>query len=248
MSELGDVMKKKKFILLSLLLIGFCVGLFTFFHIPKTIEKKNNKEPEIIEIEPVTQEVNYQEIIQNFREKYNNNDIVAILEMPGILEEVVVQTDNNDYYLHYDATHTENIIGATFLDYRNHIRESKKLLIYGHSDPEGQLPFVQLKNYNHKEYWEDHKYIYLLDEIGRRKYEVFSSYIESKDFDYVNLESFGKLTYQEHLKKLQKKSFVYNQTELTEDTKILLLQTCSFDERVKSDTKFQIVIAKEIED
>ena len=127
------------------------------------------------------------------------------------------------------------------------IRESKKLLIYGHSDPYGILPFVKLTNYNDKKFMEDNPYIYIIDKDGIREYEVFSSYIETKDFDYVNLESFSGLTYKEHLDKLRKKSFVKHDIELNDDSKVLILQTCSFDERVSAKTKFQIVVAKEVD-
>ena len=77
---------------------------------------------------------------------------------------------------------------------------------------------------------------------------MFSSYIETNDFDYVNLESFGGLTYKEHLEKLKKKSYVSKDIELKEDSKVLILQTCSFDESIQADPKYQIVIAKEIKE
>lgn len=240
-------MKKKQMIGIFLIIIGCILGFEIWFQESKPVKEKDPV-PQVQEIEEIHQEeVNYEEILNDLKSKYNNNEIVAILQIPGVLEEVVVQATDNDYYLHYDLYHNQNINGATFLDFRNDLRNSKKLLIYGHSDPEGLLPFVQITNYNNKAFMEEHNKIYLIDSLGKREYEVFSSYIETKDFDYVNLESFGGLTYLEHLQKLQQKSFVQKEVELTENTNILLLQTCSFDERVKNDIKYQIVIAKEIE-
>ena len=235
-------MKKK----ISILLILF-IGLFSIFILYnqffKQVENKEKKE-----FIPVREkvEINYEEYINNLKNTYHNQDVVAIIQIPNVLEEVVVQTDNNNYYLYHDAYHNETNIGATFLDYRNNLRESKKILIYSHSDPEGQLPFVKLTNYNKEEFLNNNPYIYIIDKEGKRTYEVFSSYIETKDFDYVNLESFGGLTYKEHLEKLKKKSFVSTEIELTEDSKVLVLQTCSFDERVNARTKYQIVVAKEV--
>ena len=72
--------------------------------------------------------------------------------------------------------------------------------------------------------------------------------MKTSDFDYVNLESFGNLTYKEHLEKLHSKSFVGTKVDFNDDSRVLILQTCSFDSRVKATTKFQIIGAIEIKD
>ena len=216
----------------------------TLGYISNSIPKKIIRVTEEPQIEV---KVNYKNEINELKAKYNNMDVIAYVEIPGVLKEAVAQTNDNDYYLHYDLERNENIIGATFLDYRNNIDNDKKLLIYSHSDPEGTLPFVVLNKYNDKKFFGENKYIYLVDSNKKRKYEVFSSYIETSDFDYVNLESFNGLTYKEHLEKLKNKSLVSNDVELDDNSKVLILQTCSFREEVNSNTKYQLVIAKEIE-
>ena len=223
---------------LLVLILGVTIGFY-----------KNNKPRQIINISNPSEieiKVNYESEINELIQKYNNNDIIAYVEIPNILKEPIVQTTNNDYYLHYDLYKKEKIEGATFLDYRTKIGESKKLLVYSHSDPEGTLPFVKLTNYNEKDFFEANKYIYLIDSKEKRKYEVFSSYVETSDFDYVNLESFNGLTYKQHLEKLKSKSLVSNDIELDDNSKILILQTCSFDKDINANTKYQLVIAKEI--
>lgn len=184
--------------------------------------------------------------IAKLQKEYNNPDIVAYVEIPNVLGEPIVQTSDNDYYLHNDIYKKKNIIGANFLDYRNNLDSDKKLLIYSHSDPEGTLPFVKLKNYNDEGFFNNNKYIYLIDSNRVRKYEVFASYIETEDFDYVNLKSFNGLTYGEHLNKLKNKSYVKSSVELDDNSKVLILQTCSF-ENIDSDTKYQLVMGKEVE-
>ena len=233
---------KKKLIIISFLLI-LMLGV-TLGYISNSITKKIIRVTEEPQIEV---KVNYKNEINELKAKYNNMDVIAYVEIPGVLKEAVAQTNDNDYYLHYDLERNENIIGATFLDYRNNIDNDKKLLIYSHSDPEGTLPFVILNNYNEKKFFDDNKYIYLVDSNKKRKYEVFSSYIETSDFDYVNLEDFNGLSYLEHLEKLKSKSLVSNDVELDDNSKVLILQTCSFREEVNSNTKYQLVIAKEIE-
>ena len=235
-------MKKKSIIVLITLIIIFSV--FT------TINYQTKKEPikkEKIEVVEKENKIDYGKIINDLKNKYNNNDVVALVEIPNVLEETIVQTSNNDYYLHYDLYKNENIIGASFLDYRNDLNTSNKLLIYSHSDPEGTLPFVKLTNYNNEEFFNNNKYIYLTDSNKKRKYEVFSSYIETDDFDYVNLESFNGLSYGEHLNKLKNKSYVKSDIELDDNSKVLILQTCSFNKDINAKDKYQLVIAKEID-
>ena len=183
--------------------------------------------------------------INELRKQYNNNDIVAYVEIPKVLGEPIVQTNDNEYYLHNDIYKKQNKIGANFLDYRNDLTNDKKLLIYSHSDPEQTLPFVKLKYYNDEEFFKKHKYIYLTDSNSVRKYEVFASYIETEDFDYVNLKSFGGLTYGEHLNKLKNKSYVKSDVKLDEDSRVLILQTCSFID-IDANTKYQLVMGKEV--
>ena len=183
--------------------------------------------------------------INELRKEYNNQDIVAYVEIPNVLGEPIVQTSDNDYYLHNDIYKKQNIIGANFLDYRNNLDNDKKLLIYGHSDPEGTLPFVKLTNYNNEEFFRENRYIYLIDSNRKRKYEVFASYIETEDFDYVNLKSFGGLSYGEHLNKLKNKSYVPSDVVLDDNSNVLILQTCSFAD-IDTNTKYQLVMGKEV--
>ena len=244
MQKSGDKMKKKRIIIL-ILLIAILSGFFfynsnqkeTIIKPKATIKKENQTKKE---------QINYQQIITELQKKYNNNDIVALVKIPDVLEEEIVQTKDNNYYLHYDKYKNKNIIGATFLDYRNNLELSKKLLIYAHSDPEGTLPFVRLTNYNNEDFYKEHKYIYLIDSKKERKYEVFASYIETEDFDYVNLTEFNGLTYEEHLNKLKSKSLIRTDVELNENSKVLILQTCSFNKDINSKDKYQLVVAKEI--
>ena len=225
---------KKKFIVVFLIIISL-IGIVFF------INRDNNKK----EIKKIvgTKNVDYNKKINDLREKFGNTDIIAYIEIPDVLVEPVVQSTDNDYYLHNDINKKENIIGATFLDYRNKL-DDKKLLIYSHSDPEGTLPFVKLNNYNDKEFFNSHKYIYLVISTEKRKYEVFSSYIETEDFDYVNLENFNGLSYSEHLEKLKNKSLVPSDISFDEESKVLILQTCSFED-TGTNKKYQLVISKE---
>ena len=207
--------KKLSIILISLFIV---LSLFIAYKTIPTSSDNNKKDKDIKEVK----KTDYNKIITDLKKKYNNDDIVALVEIPNVLEEIIVQTYDNDYYLHYDINRNENIIG------------------------EGTLPFVKLNNYNNEDFYKDNKYIYLIDSTSKRKYEVFASYIEASDFDYVNLETFNGLTYGEHLNKLKNKSVIKTDVELDDNSKVLILQTCSFNDSINAIDKYQLVMAKEI--
>lgn len=211
-------MKKILRVLLLLILI-----ISVFFIGVKSVDRKYDYKPEI-KIPEIKEDT---KIVDKLKKEYNNDDIVGVIEIPNLFKEVLVQTTNNDYYLNHTISKEDSIYGATFLDYRNDLFNDKKLLIYGHSDMEITLSFNKLSNYNNQEFYENNKYIYLYTNDKKYKYEVFSSYVETQDFDYVNLKSFNGLTYKEHLNKLKNKSNIHSDIELEEDSHVIILQTCS---------------------
>lgn len=222
-----------KKILRGLLLL--IIIILVFFIGTKSIDRKYDFKPEI-KIPKINENT---KIVDKLKKEYNNNDIVGVIEIPNLFKEIVLQTSDNDYYLNHNIKKEEDKYGGTFLDYRNDILNDKKLLIYGHSDMEITLSFNKLSNYNNQEFYEKNKYIYLYTNDKKYKYEIFSSYIENKDFDYVNLKSYNGLTYKEHLNKLKNKSKIKSNIVLEDESHILILQTCSNGD---PNHKYQLVI------
>ena len=229
-------MKKKILTILTIILL-ICFILVIFIN-----KKDNNIEKEPIKTpEPtiVEEKININEL----RKQYNNNDIIAYIEIPDVLATIVMQGENNDYYLNHDVNHNYDIKGSVILDYRNSIND-RKLLLYGHSGKEKELPFLPLKNYTEKSYYESHDTIYLYTVEGKKTYKIFSCYIEDSDYDYVNLNNFNGLTYYEHINKLKSKSLYDTGIDLKENDNIIILQTCSTNDI--NAHKYYLVIGKEI--
>lgn len=181
--------------------------------------------------------------INKLREKYQNNDIVAYIEIPGVTSSIVLQSDDNDYYLNHNYKKEYDNKGSIVLDYRNELSD-RKLLIYGHSGKEKELPFLKLNNYIEKDYWKKHNSINLYTMKGIREYKIYSSYIETSDYDYVNLNSFNGLSWEEHINKLKNKSLYETGIELEENDNIIILQTCSMND--EGFQKYHLVIGKEV--
>ncbi len=181
--------------------------------------------------------------IEKIQNDYQNEDIIGYIVIPNVISYPVLQKDNNEYYLNHDIEKRSNYKGTVMMDYRTTF-EDRKILIYGHSG-EKELPFDILNNYDNENYFKENDTIYLYSKNYIYIYEIFSSYVETKDFDYVNINNFNGLSWLEHIIKLKDKSNYFKETTLSNNTKILILQTCSMNQNIHSDGgKYKLIIAK----
>lgn len=235
-------MKKLIVIIPVILLISLSVYIgITYFNIGKYDEYYINNTIPVMKEE-------YIEQITSLKEKYNNKDVVGTISIDNTdFNTVVMQGNDNSYYLNHLPDKTYNINGSIFLDYRVDIDESDKLLIFGHSSPSYFLPIMIIENYKDEDYYKEHKYIYLSSIKEVKKYEIFSVFVETLDWSYMNLNYASKDEYLKHLQNLKRKSFYDTGVEVNNNDKILIMQTCSnMKEYSKYSKKYMLVIAKEV--
>ena len=239
-----------KHYIIIILLVMLIVSILTF-NIYKYNNTLKNKiiNSNVIEVNHEINKINYEEELYKVRNKYNNNDIVGILSNSlDTLNEIVMQSTDNDYYLEHTIYHEYNWRGQTFLDYRNDINNSDKLIIYGHNSNYYNLPFKVLENYYNKSYYDENKYLYLQTDLNKYKYEIFSVYVEVSDWEYYNKMKFNtKNEYYNHILKLKNKSMYDTNVSVNEDDKILIIQTCSTKKEYSNyENKFLLIIAKRV--
>ncbi len=226
MERKGNV--KRKFGIISL-----CICLIVIIVLIIMLYIKNNNSNYYLNVnieqnDNVTNPINYSEIITNIRNEYNNEDIKGILEIENTDYIVpVLQGKDNEYYLNHDAYGKSNYMGAIYLDYRVDIDSSRKLLIYGHNSSNIDMPFKILEEFYDKDYYDNHKYVDLTTSTTKKKYEIFSVYVEPEDYSYMNINFSSDSEYLNHLKKLKSKSMYDTGVEVSSDDEILILQTCS---------------------
>lgn len=239
-----------KHYIIIILLVMLIVSILTYY-----IYKYNNTlkskiiNSNTIEVNYEINKIDYEEELNKVRNKYNNNDIVGILSnSDDTLNEIVMQSTDNDYYLEHTVYHESNWRGQTFLDYRNDINNSDKLIIYGHNSNYYNLPFKVLENYYNKSYYDENKYLYLQTNLNKYKYEIFSVYVEVSDWDYYNKMKFNtKDEYYNHILKLKNKSMYDTNVLVNKDDKILIIQTCSTKKEYSNyENKFLLIIAKRV--
>lgn len=240
---MGDIMKKKHYyIILSILLLSIIfLGIYIKYENAKIEENS-------VIISALIDKNDGSEEITELQNEYNTNDIVATLKIINTnYKTIVMQGNDNDYYLSHMPDGTKKFPGSIFLDYRVNVDDSDVLLIFGHSSHIYNLPYEIIENYYYEDFYNDHKYIVLDTNTRTRKYEVVSAYVETNDFEYMKINFDNKEERLAHLNKLKGKSNYKIDTDFSSDDNILILQTCSTNARYYGYNKrFMLVIAKEI--
>ena len=87
--------------------------------------------------------------------------------------------------------------------------------------------FNILEKFYDKSFYDNNKKIELVTDTTKKVYEVFSVYVETIDFSYMNLDFDNDDEYLTHINKLKNRSIYDEEIELTSNDEILILQTCS---------------------
>ncbi len=149
----------------------------------------------------------------------------------------LVKDDKSYYYLNNTLDKKKDNRGVPFIDYRNDFT-GRKTIIYSHSAKDGKSPFNYLQNYNgNKDFYKKHQYITVVYGGKTYKYQIFSVYISTADSEqHPGLEYYRVMKYtdEEWGKKIQeyKNNSDYDTgVSVSKNDKILILQTCSMDNR-----------------
>lgn len=190
-------------------------------------------------------------MLKKLKEEYGNEDVVGLLNIPDTyIYEAVMQTTDNDYYLNHSKTGDYDIHGSIYMDYRIDLSSSKKILIFGHTFPNESLdkvPFNELEEYYSYDYYKEHKYITLELEQEVRTYEIFSVYVETSDFTYMNLNFNDNNDWYNHLLKLKNNSMYDTGIDVASSDEVLILQTCSNNKKYSSyENKYLLIISRRV--
>ena len=110
--------KNKKIILIITFILVILLLLVEVY-----LYKSNRKKDYYLNIDiesnnNVNNPINYEEVINNLREEYNNKDIKGILEIDNTDYIVpILQGSDNNYYLNHDAYGNRSGMGSIYLDF-----------------------------------------------------------------------------------------------------------------------------------
>lgn len=160
-----------------------------------------------------------------------NSDLKGWIYIPNTnVDYPVVQSTDNDFYLHHNFYKEYNSGGAIFIasEIENPFID-KNTIIHGHHMNDNSM-FASLSNFKEEQFFKDNRTVYITTENEILEYEVFSVYYQvantnpyqygfASDDDYVNF-----------LNELKNKSlFTVEMDPLTKDDKIITLSTCTYE-------------------
>ncbi|MEM1484039.1 class B sortase [Oscillospiraceae bacterium PP1C4] len=173
-----------------------------------------------------------------------NTDVVAWLQLPNTkIDEAVVQTTNNEFYLRRDVKKNYSYEGCYYMDYESVMFEGGKdlarnTIIYGHNlgsplgvkDDFNGVKFAQLLKLTDIELAKNTPYIYLTTESGNHIFEIFTvMYCEAVtkpvQYHYADYsdEQFNLL-----ISDVKARSLYQYDVNVTTEDKILTLSTCTY--------------------
>lgn len=169
------------------------------------------------------------------QEKGKPSFLTGYLYVPGTtIDDVVVQYDDNDYFLRKNKYQEENFNGCYFADFRNTFGQgvglSRNTIIYGHSmdDSPNSGMFSQLKRYLDPEFAKKNQFIYFSTPTKNMVWQVFSAFYTDTNFYYIN-NSPSDLEMQEIIAKAKSGSMVnFENVLVTPKDNILTLSTCTY--------------------
>lgn len=163
-----------------------------------------------------------------------NDDTVGYLYVPGTtINEVTVQTVDNDYYLRRNYLGKQDFNGCYYVDFRANSGSrsalSKNTVIYGHSmddNPDG-TKFSQTKKYLDKGFATENQFIYYSTPESGMVWQVFAVFYTNRNHNYNNPNP-ETAELQNLITDVRKRSLHNFDVPVTANDKILTLSTCTY--------------------
>ena len=173
-----------------------------------------------------------------------NPDVVGWLQVPGTkIDEPVVQTTNNEYYLRRDYRGKYSYEGCYYLDYESVMFEggddlAQNSIIYGHNlgtplgvkdDPDGPK-FAQLFKLEDEETAKRTPYVYFHTESGPKIFEIFAVFYSEAVLSPVpyHYADYSPEDLERLVKDVKARSIFTYDVDVKPEDRLLTLSTCSY--------------------
>lgn len=175
-----------------------------------------------------------------------NSDIIGWLNIPGVIDEAVVQRDNS-YYLRRDYRGYHNDNGAIFLDENCDLRTRPyTLLLYGHNMKSGAM-FGSLRNYENLTFYRNNPFITFDTAYEDGRYVIFAVGTLTQNRERMHYVDIGRLLSlniagrETAISQLLRISEIAVSIDVQPEDQLLLLITC-----VEDDTERRFVAARRL--
>ena len=190
-----------------------------------SISSASSSEPKTIYIDPYADALAAMDF-SALREV--NTDVLGWILIPGTkISYPLVQGADNQYYLNRTWKKWSSVVGAIFLECSNSGDFSDfNTIVYGHRMNDGSM-FAGLKNYKQKSYFKTHSAIYITDDSGTRKYDIFAAYEVSTQGDTYRIGQRGDSAKQAYIDYCLAHSLYDTGVVPTVNDRIVTLSTCT---------------------
>lgn len=157
-----------------------------------------------------------------------NSDVLGWILIPGtVISYPLVQGTDNQYYLKHSWKKWNSAVGAIFLEYMNSPNlDDFNTIIYGHRMNNGSM-FASLKNYKKQSYWAAHPCVYITDNGGSHKYDIFAAYEVSTQGTTYQLGFPSDASKQDFIDYCLDQSVISTGVTPTVHDRIVTLSTCT---------------------
>ena len=175
-----------------------------------------------------------------------NEDFSGWLKVPGTaIDYPVMQSKDNEFYLHRDFYKEYRYSGIPFADYQCDLyAPSANIIIYAHNMKDGSM-FASLSKYKDKEFYEQNKIISFNTLYDTGEYEVIGAFRTTPArFNYHEfIDAQSKADFDIFISGVKRLSLYDTGVEAGYGDKLLTLSTCAYN----SDDERFVVVAKKID-
>ncbi|MBC2300584.1 class B sortase [Listeria welshimeri] len=226
-------MKMKSFLGKGLTVVMLGVFLFSGWKIGTELYENNHNRTILDDAKAVyTKEVTTTHVNGEVREELKslqklNKDMAGWLTIADTeIDYPILQSTDNDYYLHHNYKNEKARAGSIFKDYRNTNEFlDKNTIIYGHNMKDGSM-FADLRKYLDKDFFKAHPTFSYESGLTNYKVEIFSVYETTTDFYYIETDFPGKQDFADYLEKVQQQSIYKSNVKVSSKDRIITLSTC----------------------
>ena len=237
-----------KRILFLLLIIAFLFSTIKVLLFLKdlNVNKNDNKK---LEDEVVDTTVNNEEKVTriDFDKLFSiNNDTVGWIKFnEDKINNPIVKTKDNSFYLNHAFDKSKNQAGTIFMDYRNLSFDDRNVVLFGHAMLDNTM-FGSISDVFDKDFFEkkDNNYIEIINTNNETlTYQIFSYYVIEKEEYYITTSFNDENDFATFIDTIKKRSYKNFNIDVTTTDYILTLSTCS---GVGNTTKRKVIHAKRI--
>lgn len=225
-------MKKK--MIQFLCVIVFIYSAFELIQYAKTYADTEQELQQVQQFYEETQDIKEQQsqMIQPRFEKLQtiNENIVGWITIPNSqLNNPVMYSGDNDYYLHHNYLDEESRAGSVFMDFRNDVEGlGRHTILYGHVMRNGSM-FGELDKFAEQSYADEHSVMTFSTLYENYELQVFAAYETTTDFYYIETDFTDDAAFGQFLTEIQKRSVISMpvDVDVTATDQILTLSTCT---------------------